>query len=65
MVVCICKGIADREIDGAIRDGAETVEDLARVCSAGTDCGECLDVLDELLSRRAGDPVSRPRPLEG
>ena len=53
MLVCHCMGVSEREIDGAIRAGAATSCDVARRCGAGSVCGGCRPVIDELLESHA------------
>jgi bacterioferritin-associated ferredoxin len=49
MLVCHCKRVRDREIRAAIENGARTRRDVAKACGAGTGCGGCRPVIDELL----------------
>jgi bacterioferritin-associated ferredoxin len=43
MIVCICRGISDRDVVEAVRCGARTLEDVSRRCDgAGGDCGSCV-----------------------
>ena len=43
MIVCVCRGVSDRDVVEAVRGGARTVEDVGRRCGgAGTDCGSCV-----------------------
>ena len=56
MIVCICKGLTDTEIESQSA-GAETVEALGRKCGAGTDCGSCRDVLKMYLRPNAERPL--------
>jgi len=53
--------VTDRTIRAAIGSGATTVEEIGRRCGAGTRCGGCWPVLDELLDR-VGDPARRAQP---
>jgi bacterioferritin-associated ferredoxin len=53
MVVCHCKGLTDRDVRSAIEAGACTRRDVVRRCGAGSVCGGCRPVIDELLG--AGD----------
>jgi bacterioferritin-associated ferredoxin len=42
MIVCICRGISERQIVEAVRCGARSLDDVATHCDgAGTDCGSC------------------------
>jgi bacterioferritin-associated ferredoxin len=52
MIVCICEGISDREIRGAIGAGCQSINAIAQRCGAGTDCGQCRGSLREMLSRQ-------------
>ena len=52
MYVCHCRGVTDRTINAAIASGAGTVEEIARRCSAGADCGGCWPELERLLDER-------------
>lgn len=49
MIVCHCKGITDREIRSAVRDGAKTKRQVARACQAGRSCGGCHPVIREII----------------
>ena len=49
MIVCVCHAVSDRAIRAVIADGAQTVRDVARRCSAGTDCGACRCTIREML----------------
>ena len=53
MIVCLCKGVSDRDVRAAIDAGSETVRDVAGCCRAGTDCGACVSQLREMLRRRS------------
>jgi len=49
MVVCSCRAVTDRQVRAAILAGADTTEDLARVCGAGGRCGGCWPTLYRLI----------------
>ena len=49
MLVCHCKGLSDRDVHRAIRAGASTQRDVARACGAGSVCGGCRPLIDELI----------------
>jgi len=51
MLVCHCRGVTEREVRSAIRAGACTHREVARTCGAGSICGGCRPVIDELLER--------------
>ena len=54
MIVCLCRGISEREIAEAIRSGAGTVDDVGHRCGgAGRDCGSCrADIATQLVESR-------------
>ncbi len=49
MIVCVCKGLNERDVRATIRAGETTVEGLGRACQAGTDCGSCKVTLRQML----------------
>jgi len=48
MIVCICRGATDRDIQRAIDRGADSVRDLQR-CGIGDCCGSCHNSLRAIL----------------
>lgn len=53
MIVCLCKGVSCNTIRQAIGEGAMTVEEVGRICGAGTDCGGCQGTIEDILDRDA------------
>jgi bacterioferritin-associated ferredoxin len=51
MYVCHCQAVTDHTIDEVVSAGATTIDEIARRCGAGSDCGGCWDALEELLAR--------------
>ena len=49
MIVCVCHGIPCKRIRSVIREGAETVDAVGAACGAGTDCGSCREMIDDLI----------------
>ena len=49
MIVCHCHAIRARDVEGAIAGGARTPGEVARACGAGTGCGGCRPVIEELI----------------
>ena len=49
MLVCHCKGLTDRDVRRAISAGACTRREVTRECGAGSICGGCQPLIDELL----------------
>ena len=59
MFVCHCNVISDRQVRGAIREGATDVCAIAAACGAGAECGGCIPALCRLL-REHGHEVTLP-----
>lgn len=53
MLVCICNGLTSRQIAGAIRDGAASVDAVYRGCGVEPRCGQCGPTIHCLLSSDA------------
>ena len=55
-VVCGCLKITDQDIEKAIRNGANSFEEVQVVTKVGTGCGNCVDsnkvLVNELLLRK-------------
>lgn len=50
MMVCHCHAVNDRQIRAEIEAGAMDAEALADRCGAGSHCGSCVPVVEEILS---------------
>lgn len=49
MIVCLCRGISDRDIKRAMADGAKDLCEVMAASGAGTGCGSCLPQVERLL----------------
>jgi len=49
MIVCHCRGVSDRTVKRAVREGAVCVGGVARACGAGTGCGGCHGTIEQIL----------------
>ena len=49
MIVCLCHGVSESEVDRCVQAGAESLEEIGNACGAGTSCGCCREVLSEKL----------------
>jgi bacterioferritin-associated ferredoxin len=50
MILCICRGVSEREVSEAVRCGARTLEEVSIRCDgAGGDCGSCLAFIERHL----------------
>ncbi|HEX7131187.1 MAG TPA: nitrite reductase large subunit NirB, partial [Iamia sp.] len=52
--VCSCENVTRGAVCGAIAEGCDSVASIKKTTRAGTGCGGCVPLLEELL-RRAGD----------
>lgn len=60
MIACSCLGISEDRIRAEIEAGARTLDELARRCGAGRDCGACVPDLADLLAGTAPEGHDRP-----
>jgi len=57
MILCLCRGVSERDVVEAVRCGARTLDDLSRHCDgAGRDCGSCQAYLELHLQGRDEQP---------
>ena len=49
MIVCLCRGLSERDIRRVVGAGANTAEAIAAACGAGGDCGACRLTLADLV----------------
>ena len=49
MIVCLCEGVTERQVETAVAKGAATVHEVSRACDAGSDCGACRHALAALI----------------
>lgn len=52
MYVCVCLAVTDKEVETAIDEGAETLEQVTRACGAGGDCGSCHEMIEQLIDAK-------------
>ena len=48
--VCTCMQVTEEQIKEAIANGAKTLDDIAEANGAGTGCGSCQSVIEEMLN---------------
>ena len=53
MIVCVCHGVSCSKIRSVVREGAESVDAVGAACRAGTDCGSCREMIEELIEETA------------
>lgn len=50
-VICNCKNVTLGEIKSAIANGACTVDEIKAKTQAGTGCGKCVGLIEEILEK--------------
>lgn len=48
-IVCFCNYVEEKELTDLLNKGVDSVDDLQRMTRAGTSCGRCLPVIDDLV----------------
>ena len=52
MVVCHCKAINADFLNNLFSSRALTADEVTKQCGAGSDCGQCLDLIECMLAQR-------------
>jgi len=48
-LICICNFVDEKEINSLLKKGATSTKDIQFLTHAGTSCGKCLPLIDELV----------------
>ena len=51
MYVCICNAVTEREIQEAINQGSNSLEDLKQELQVGNSCGSCKTCAQDMLNK--------------
>ena len=54
MIVCFCRGLSESDLRRVVATGAWTVEEVTAVCGAGSDCGACQSVVQDVVVEAGG-----------
>jgi len=49
-LVCLCNLIDEKEILSMLKKGANSTNDIQQLTRAGTSCGKCLPLIDEIVN---------------
>lgn len=49
-MVCLCNFVTEDEIISVLKKGARSTEEVQEYTRAGTSCGKCLVVIDQIVS---------------
>ncbi|KZY34238.1 MULTISPECIES: (2Fe-2S)-binding protein [unclassified Oleiphilus] len=52
MLVCVCNGISDKDIDSAIHEGATECKVIRDSLGIGKCCGQCTTYAKDLISEK-------------
>lgn len=50
-IACRCKGVSVEAVVVAIQSGADSVEKIQELTEAGTVCGHCTKIIEDILKR--------------
>jgi bacterioferritin-associated ferredoxin len=48
-LVCLCNFVDEKEIISFLKKGANSTSDIQRLTRAGTSCGKCLPIIDQIV----------------
>lgn len=51
MFICVCQRITDRDLDTAVAAGAADCGDVFRFKGSAPQCGQCLELMQEMLDQ--------------
>lgn len=49
MIVCHCETVSDRTVAALAAQGCHSIERISAACGAGSDCGGCHDVIEDII----------------
>lgn len=55
MLVCSCNAVFEGAVRKAVTSGASCVDSVASICGAGTDCGGCIDHIEDIIEEVHGE----------
>lgn len=62
-LVCLCNFVTEDEIISVLKKGARTTEEIQQHTRAGTSCGKCLTLIDQIvndyLEQKPDDPQTK------
>jgi bacterioferritin-associated ferredoxin len=51
VIACSCKAVREQTVRVAVASGATTLAEIGERCGAGTACGGCAELLEEILAQ--------------
>jgi bacterioferritin-associated ferredoxin len=58
MILCVCHGVRCTAVRAAIGGGAHTVDAVGSSCGAGTDCGACRGMIEDMIDEALEDQTA-------
>ena len=52
MLVCVCNGISDKQIDSALANGSSSFKDIKTELGIGNCCGQCVPFAKEMVTSK-------------
>lgn len=49
-LICLCNFVDEKEIKALLKKGANSTKEIQHLTRAGTSCGRCLPLIDELVN---------------
>lgn len=55
MLVCVCKGISDKQIDASLAEGATSFRAIKSELGLGSCCGQCIPFAKDMVADKMAD----------
>lgn len=55
MLVCVCNGVSDRDIESALQDGASSYKEVRSALGIGSCCGQCKPYAKEMVGEKIAE----------
>tara|TARA_R110001592_G_scaffold238227_2_gene497731 strand:- start:15897 stop:16109 length:213 start_codon:yes stop_codon:yes gene_type:complete len=52
MLVCVCNGISDKQIDSELANGSSNFKDIKSALGIGSCCGQCVPFVKDMLAEK-------------
>ena len=52
MLVCVCNGISDKQIDSALANGSSNFKDIKSELGIGNCCGQCVPFAKQMVNAK-------------